>query len=60
MKEYDVVVIGAGAGLSIAFKAQAGKLKVALIDKGNVGGTCVNVGCVPSKILIYHADKSQI
>jgi mycothione reductase len=57
MKEYDVIVIGAGTGLSIAFKAQASKLKVALIDKGNVGGTCVNVGCVPSKILIYHADR---
>jgi pyruvate/2-oxoglutarate dehydrogenase complex dihydrolipoamide dehydrogenase (E3) component len=40
MKEYDVIVIGAGTGLSIAFKAQASKLKVALIDKGNVGGTC--------------------
>src|SRR5512136_172839 len=57
MKEYDVIVIGAGVGLSIAFKAQSRKLKVALIDKGNMGGTCVNVGCVPSKILIYHADR---
>jgi dihydrolipoamide dehydrogenase len=57
MKEYDVIVIGAGTGLSIAFKAQASKLKVALIDKGNVGGTCLNVGCVPSKMLIYHADR---
>ncbi len=57
MKDYDVIVIGAGAGLSIAFKGQASKLKVALIDKANVGGTCVNVGCVPSKILIYHADR---
>src|SRR5512136_784194 len=57
MKEYDVIVIGAGVGLSIAFKAQARKMKVALIDKGNMGGTCVNVGCVPSKILIYHADR---
>jgi len=57
MKGYDVIVIGAGVGLSIAFKAQANKMKVALIDKGNMGGTCVNVGCVPSKMLIYHADR---
>ena len=57
MKEYDVIVIGAGVGLGIAFKAQANKMKVALIDKGSMGGTCVNVGCVPSKILIYHADR---
>jgi mycothione reductase len=56
-KKYDVIVIGAGAGLNIAFRAQSRKLKVALIDRGNVGGTCVNVGCVPSKILIHHADR---
>lgn len=53
MKEYDVIVIGAGTGLTIAFEAQTAKLTVALIDKGNVGGTCLNVGCVPSKMLIY-------
>jgi mycothione reductase len=58
VKRYDVIVIGAGdAGLGIAFKAVSEGLKVALIDKGNVGGTCVNNGCLPSKILIYGADK---
>ena len=58
LKDYDVVVIGAGdVGLSIAFKAASANLKVALIDKGDVGGTCVNYGCVPSKTLIYTADR---
>jgi mycothione reductase len=58
VKRYDVIVIGAGdAGLGIAFKAVSEGIKVALIDKGNVGGTCVNNGCLPSKILIYVADK---
>jgi len=57
VRSYDVIVIGAGVGLSIAFWANAKGLKVALIDKGQVGGTCVNVGCVPSKILIHHADR---
>ncbi len=58
MKSYDVVVTGAGdVGIGIVFKAVAAKLKVALIEKGNVGGTCVNVGCVPSKTLIYTADR---
>lgn len=58
MKEYDVVVIGAGdVGLGIVFKAVSGGLRVALIEKGNVGGTCVNVGCVPSKTLLSSADR---
>lgn len=57
MKSYDVIVIGAGdSGLGISFKAASAGLKVALIDKGNVGGTCVNYGCVPSKTLIHTAD----
>lgn len=58
MKEYDVVVIGAGVGTSIAFNALSAGLRVALVDKGNVGGTCLNVGCVPSKMLIYPADRA--
>ncbi len=58
MKRYDVVVVGAGdAGLAVAFKAAGKGLKVALIDRGNVGGTCVNNGCVPSKTLIHTADR---
>ena len=50
------MVIGAGEGLGIAFRAQAAGLKVALFDKGRLGGTCLNVGCIPSKILIHAAD----
>ena len=58
VKAYDVIVIGAGdAGLGIAFKAAAEGLKVALVDKGTVGGTCINTGCVPSKTLIATADR---
>ncbi len=58
MKSYDVVVLGAGdVGLALAFKAAAQGFKVALIDKGQVGGTCVNYGCVPSKTLIHAADR---
>lgn len=58
MKEYDVIVIGAGdVGIGIVFKAVSRGLKVALIEKGNVGGTCINVGCVPSKTLLSSADR---
>lgn len=53
-KQADVVVIGAGpAGYVCAIRlAQLGK-KVTVIDKGNLGGVCLNVGCIPSKALIY-------
>lgn len=58
MRIFDVVVVGAGdVGLNIAFNAASEGLKVALLDKGNVGGTCVNNGCVPSKTLIHAADR---
>jgi mycothione reductase len=57
MKEYDVIVIGSGAGLSVMYKALSANLKVALVAKQYLGGTCLNVGCVPSKMLIYPADR---
>jgi mercuric reductase len=53
---FDLVIIGGGAaGFSTAIKATEitfGKAKIALINHGNLGGTCVNVGCVPSKYLL--------
>jgi dihydrolipoamide dehydrogenase len=57
MKDYDVVVIGSGAGAIIVEQALIHDLKVALVDKGPLGGTCLNVGCIPSKILIFPADR---
>jgi mycothione reductase len=58
MKSYDFVIIGAGdVGLGLAFKAGGDVKKVALIDKGRLGGTCTNYGCVPSKTLIQSADR---
>ncbi len=57
MKEYDVIVIGSGSGSIISNQALAHDLKVAMVDKGPVGGTCLNVGCIPSKLLIFPADR---
>ncbi|RJQ23975.1 MAG: FAD-dependent oxidoreductase, partial [Nitrospiraceae bacterium] len=58
MRRYDVIVIGAGdVGLSVAFKASSAGLRVALVEKGHPGGTCVNYGCVPSKTLLHTADR---
>ncbi|KPH62287.1 MAG: mercury(II) reductase [Sphingomonas sp.] len=54
---YDVAVVGAGsAGFSAAITAAELGAKVALIGHGIIGGTCVNVGCVPSKTLIRAAE----
>jgi pyruvate/2-oxoglutarate dehydrogenase complex dihydrolipoamide dehydrogenase (E3) component len=53
MPDFDVVVIGAGAaGLSVAAIAARLDLKVALIERGRMGGDCLNYGCVPSKALL--------
>ena len=54
---YDLIVVGAGsAGFSAAITAAEQGAQVALIGHGTIGGTCVNVGCVPSKALIRAAE----
>ncbi|HXZ94303.1 MAG TPA: FAD-dependent oxidoreductase, partial [Dehalococcoidia bacterium] len=57
MKKYDVIVIGSGCGINIVDEALAHGLSVALVDKGPLGGTCANLGCIPSKMLIFAADR---
>jgi mycothione reductase len=57
MKKYDVIVIGSGCGINIVNEALAHGLSVALVDKGPLGGTCANLGCIPSKMLIFAADR---
>lgn len=53
---YDLTVIGAGwAGFNAALKAKKFGLKVALIEKSQLGGTCLNQGCIPTKALIQSA-----
>jgi len=55
---HDIVVIGAGsAGFSAAITAAEQGANVALIGHGTLGGTCVNIGCVPSKTLIRAAES---
>ena len=56
MEQFDIIVIGSGSGMLIASAAVEQGFRVALIEHGKMGGTCINVGCVPSKMLIYPAD----
>jgi dihydrolipoamide dehydrogenase len=58
-KKYDVVVIGAGSGLLISSEAARRGLKTAVIEQGPFGGTCLNRGCIPSKMLIHSADVME-
>lgn len=56
MKKYDVIVVGSGCGMNIVKEALAHSLSVTLVDKGSLGDTCANLGCIPSKMLIFAAD----
>lgn len=59
MKEHDIIVIGSGSGLQVASGwANRGK-DVAVIEPGRLGGTCLNRGCIPSKMLIHRADIAE-
>lgn len=59
MENFDLVVIGSGSGLDVANAAAEGGMKVAVIEKDRMGGTCLNRGCIPSKLLIHSADVME-
>lgn len=56
MDEFDFLVIGSGSGLDVANMAVNRGQSVAVVEKGALGGTCLNRGCIPSKMLLYHAE----
>lgn len=56
MKDYDIIVLGSGSGLELVQQGSARGLSVALVEPAAFGGTCLNVGCIPSKMLIATAD----
>ena len=60
MREYDIIAIGGGSG-GIATMNRAGEhgAKAAVIEEKKLGGTCVNVGCVPKKIMWYGAQIAE-
>ena len=59
MTEYDVLVVGGGTGNNVAAAAADAGLDTALVEKGKLGGTCLNRGCNPSKMLIQAATAAN-
>jgi mycothione reductase len=56
MKKFDIIVIGSGGGSKLTRPAARLGHSVAIIEKDALGGTCLNRGCIPSKMLIHPAD----
>lgn len=58
--DYDLIAIGAGSGgLSVAERAAAYGARCAVVEMGKIGGTCVNVGCVPKKVMWFGANLAH-
>ncbi len=59
-QHYDAIVIGTGqAGPSLAARLAGAGMKVAIVERGKVGGTCVNTGCIPTKTLVASAAVAR-
>ena len=58
MKQYDIIVVGTG-GATIVADAALKSVKVAIIEKGKFGGTCLNRGCIPTKVMVTAANAIQ-
>jgi mercuric reductase len=60
-REYDLVVIGSGGGaFAGAIRARELGRSVLMVDRGTIGGTCVNVGCIPSKALLVRSERARL
>ena len=61
MEKYDLIILGSGtAAFGAATKAVDLGAKVAMIEKGTIGGTCVNVGCMPTKHLLLVGETQLL
>ncbi|HZA24537.1 MAG TPA: FAD-dependent oxidoreductase, partial [Dehalococcoidia bacterium] len=59
VQTFDIMVIGSGSGLEVSAEAAERGLSVAIVEEGPFGGTCLNRGCIPSKMLIHSADVME-
>ena len=60
MLSFDLIIIGGGSGLNVADSVAQHGNKVAVIERGKLGGTCLNRGCIPSKLLLHSADVMEV
>ncbi len=58
MEHFDIAIIGTGSGNSILDERYTDK-RVAICEQGTFGGTCLNVGCIPTKMFVYAAEVAQ-
>ncbi len=58
MEHFDIAIIGTGSGNSILDERYTGK-HVAICEQGTFGGTCLNVGCIPTKMFVYAAEVAE-
>ena len=60
MSDYQLIVIGAGpGGYTAALRAARLGMKTAVVENRDVGGTCLNRGCIPTKTLLHAAEIAQ-
>lgn len=59
MRTHDLIIIGSGSGNSL-LGPEHDDLDVAIVERGRFGGTCLNVGCIPSKMLVYAAELADL
>jgi mercuric reductase len=60
-RDYDLVVIGSGGGaFAAAIRARDLGRRVLMVDHGTIGGTCVNIGCIPSKALLARSERTRL
>src|ERR671910_1483972 len=59
IEKFDLIVVGSGSGLGVANAIFQHGLRVTIIEKDRMGGTCLNRGCIPSKLLIHSADVAE-
>ncbi|MEY2583843.1 MAG: mycothione reductase, partial [Ilumatobacteraceae bacterium] len=57
-EKYDLIIVGTGSGNSV-ISSEMDDWRIAIVERWTFGGTCLNRGCIPSKIMVYAADVAE-